>query len=307
MWRKQQQRPGFSLLLVLIAASVVLTGCGSHFVLLHPAGPVARREWHVIELAASAMAVVIAFVFVLFAIALVRFRDVPNNRAAYAPEWSGSRKLELAWFAIPVVIVAIIAVPTVRTTYALDRIPPSSSPLIINVTSLDWKWLFEYPSQHIATVNYVTIPAGRPVLFELTADSPMNTFWVPQLGGMEYTMPGRVLPLWLQASKPGVYPGRSGNFSGSGFVHMVFVVRAVPSTTFARWQRHVRHTAQPMSLHQYHLLLVPDISKPQTYYRYPASTFPSTAHGFTLKGGMYMEMSLPHQKSHAVQGKVASQ
>ena len=229
--------PGHTLTLTAILWGILLlSGCGREFLVLHPAGPVAIQELRIMALAAAAMGIVIVAVLVVFGMALVRFRDHPGNHAPYTPQWEGSRRLEFILFAIPILIVAIIAVPTVRTTFRLDRVPPLKGPILINVTSLDWKWLFEYPTQHIATTNYIDVPIGRPLLFELTADSPMNTFWVPQLGGMEYATPGRVLPLWLQVNNAGRYSGRSGNFSGRGFVYMTFTVDAVSARVgFTIW------------------------------------------------------------------------
>ena len=239
------------------------------------------------------MGAVILFVFVLFAITIIRFRDRPGNRAPYTPRWESSPRLELIWFLIPVAILAVIAVPTVRQTYALARLPAAADPVIVDVTSLDWKWLFEYPAQGVATVGYADVPTGVPVLYELTANSPMNTFWVPQLGGMEYTMPGRVLPLWLEAAKPGAYWGRSGNFSGSGFVDMRFDIQAVTPGAFRSWVAQTKRTAPPMTMADYQSLLVHRPAPRATYSAYPAATFPSATHGFTLQGGMYVMATGP--------------
>ena len=281
------------LALLLPGAACLLAGCGQQFVLLQPAGPVARTELHLIETVAVAMGAVILFVFALFAIALWRFRDRPGNRAPYTPNWEGSRILEVIWFVIPIAILAVIAVPTVRQTYALAHVPKAPDPVVVDVTSLDWKWLFQYPAQQVATVGYADVPVGVPVLYELTANSPMNTFWVPQLGGMEYTMPGRVLPLWLEASKPGVYQGRSANFSGSGFVHMRFHIQAVSPSQFQGWVAQVRQTAPAMTMTDYQALLQHNVVPDATYSSYPASTFPQASHGFTLQGGMYVMATGP--------------
>ncbi|MDA8345432.1 MAG: cytochrome c oxidase subunit II [Thermaerobacter sp.] len=275
--------------LTVVTTGLLASGCGKQFVVLDPQGPVARSELHLIETTAMAMGVVVLFVLVLFAVTVLKFRDRPGNRAPYIPNWSGSRRLEFVLFAIPVLIVVYIAVPTVQQTYALDRLPPTKHPLIIDVTSLDYKWLFQYPKQGVATVNYIDVPVGVPVLFELTANSPMNTFWIPQLGGMEYSMPGRVLPLYLQADKAGVYWGRSANFSGRGFVHMVFHVKAMPPAEFSRWAQGLRTTAPHMSMQDYRQLLAVGTAREESFSAYPAGTFPTATHGFTLKGGMYLE------------------
>lgn len=291
-----RRKPGFALV-TLLAAAILTSGCGRQFVVLHPAGPVAREELGVIGEAGAAMALVVGCVIALFLVTLIRYRERPGParaQAPYRPDWDRSPRLEALCFAVPVLIVAFIAVATVRTTFRLDRLPHGRRPLVIDVTSLDWKWLFEYPSQHVATVGYIDVPANRPILFELTADGPMNTFWVPRLGGMEFTMPGRVLPLWLEADRTGVFQGRSANFSGAGFVDMTFRVRALPATGFQRWVARVRRRSPAMSAADYHRLLRLAPAPVQTYSGYPASTFPTLDHGFTLQGGMYMEASLPH-------------
>lgn len=277
--------------LLALAIGLLVSGCGQQYVLLHPAGPVASSELGLIYLSGAAMVFMILLVWVLFAIVLVRFRDKPGNKAPYRPTWDHNRKLEVFWIILSFIIVLVISVPTVQKTYALDKIPASKDPVVIDVTSLQYKWLFEYPQQHIATVNYIDIPSGVPVLFELTADSPMNTFWVPQLGGMEYTMPDEVLPLWLEASKPGVYWGRSGQFSGRGFVHMTFNVHAMPMSRFHSWVSRVRQQNHPLTKAAYDRLVSQHIwVSPATYSNYPASTFPQTTHHFTMHGSMYIPM-----------------
>jgi heme/copper-type cytochrome/quinol oxidase subunit 2 len=285
------RKPYRALVLAAIAVGLLSTGCGQQYVVLHPVGPVGEKELHLMELAAIAMAIVIVIVFALYFYAIIRFRDKPGNTAPYRPNWHTNKWLEVLWWVLPAVLLTIIAIPTVQVTFDLAHVPKSKDPVVIDVTSLTWKWLFEYPGQHIATVNYLEIPTGVPVLFELTADSPMNTLWIPQLGGMEYTMPNRVLPLWLQADKAGVYRGSSAQYSGVGFEKMFFNVKAVPMKTFDAWAAKVHATSSPMTMVVYHQLLQHDTMGPALYSRYPRDTFPTIASGFTLTGsGMYMTM-----------------
>lgn len=285
-------RAGVGVLLAL-----ALTGCGSHYVVLHPAGPVGVSELHLMVETSVAMAVVILFVLALFTYALIRFRDRPGRTAPYTPDHEGERWLEILLFAIPVLIVAIIAVPTVEKTYALDRLPPKTPPLVIQVTSLDWKWLFQYPGEHIASVNTLTVPTGVPVLFELAANSPMNAFWVPQLGGMEYTMPGRVLPLWLEADRAGAYLGRSANFSGRDFAEMTFTVHAVSPAAFAAWVHTVRTASPPLTAAVYRGLLRFGLADAATYSGYPSGIFPALGHSPSLQGGSDMPGMSPSMTS----------
>lgn len=290
--RGGRTRAGARLWLVCLLAvgAAVLSGCGPQYVLLHPAGPVGTRELHLMYLAGIAMGIVILFVFGLLALTVYRFRDRPDRKAPYLPHFHGDRRLEITWFIIPAIILTVIAIPMVGLTYSLAKGPTQSAnadPLVIDVTSLTWKWLFEYPAQHVATVNYLEMPAGQPVLFELAANSPMNTFWIPQLGGMEYTMPGRLLPLWLTAQAPGTYWGRSGNFSGLRFEKMSFEDTVVSPTQFSQWAAHLQQTSSPMTVADYQKLLVHNTVGTMSFSAYPVSTFPQVSHGFSLEGGMY--------------------
>lgn len=285
------KKPYRTLAAAALGAGLLSAGCGQQYVVLHPVGPVGLRELHLMELAGVAMTVVILVVFVLFFYAVIRFRDRPGNTAPYRPDWHTDKRLEVLWWVVPAALLLVIAIPTVQATFALDQVPRAKDPVVIDVTSLTWKWLFEYPGQHIATVNYLEIPTGEPVLFELTANSPMNTLWIPQLGGMEYTMPNRVLPLWLQADKPGMYWGSSAQYSGVGFAKMFFKVKAVSPKAFAAWADRVHRTVSPMTTADYERLLRHNTTGPHLFGAYPKDTFPSIASGFTLTGtGMYMTM-----------------
>ena len=289
--RKSYRKLGVMALL----AGLLVSGCGQQYVVLNPVGPVGEKELHLMEMAGLAMTIVILGVYALYLYALIRFRDKPGNKAPYRPEWANNKWLEVLWWVIPAVLLTIIAIPTVRVTYELDHVAQAKDPITIDVTSLTWKWLFEYPGQHVAAINYLEIPTGEPVIFEITANSPMNTLWIPQLGGMEYTMPNRVLPLWLEADKPGMYWGSSGQYSGVGFDKMFFKVKAVPPQQFLAWADKVHTTVAPMTNADYHQLLKHDTMGKKLYGSYPADTFPSIASGFTLTGsGMYMTMNGQH-------------
>lgn len=255
---------------VLLAAAVpmlVLTGCGKQIPVFDPQGPVAKQELNLILWSFGLMFLVVLAVFILFFYILMKYRAKPENADYEPPEISGSKKLETIWTVIPVLVVIALAIPTVSSTYRLQN-PPSNvskSPLVINVTSVDWKWMFSYPGQGIETVNYVVIPAGQPVKFEQNAIGPMNSFWVPQLGGMEMTMPGRRLGLWLQANKQGDYLGRSANFSGKGFAHMTFHVISKSPTDFNKWVQQVKTSSPPLTKAKYKILLKPGTVGRETY------------------------------------------
>lgn len=283
------------LLLTAVAAMFLLAGCGRQYPVLHPAGPVGLQELHLIELSTVLVLIVIVPVLGLLAFIVVRYRDKPGNKAPYKPDWGDSRALEIVWWGIPIVIIAVLGFFTVRTTYALTRPPAANAkPITIEVVSLDWKWLFEYPGQKVATVNYCEIPTGVPVQFVLTANSPMNSFWVPQLGGQEYAMPGMAMRLWLLASQSGDYYGHGANFTGRGFANTTFHVIAKPQTQFDAWIAGVKSTAPVLTTAGYQQLVHPSIVHNMTFSAYPPGTF---YHTVMNDGGRYMAATMQMMQS----------
>jgi cytochrome aa3-600 menaquinol oxidase subunit II len=272
-----------------------LTGCSSKFPVLDPVGPVGKEELHLIILSTILVAIVIIPVIALLFFIVYRYRDTPGNKAPYTPEWSESKWLEIIWWGIPVIIIGILSVITVKETFALTKPPANSGePITIQVTSLDWKWMFTYPDQNIATVNYVEIPAGRPVQFVLTSDAPINSFWVPALGGQEYTMPGMALRLWLQADETGTFIGKGANFSGKGFEHMSFKVISKSEANFNKWVSKVKKTEPAMTNQDYANLTKQGITTPTTYSSYPKGLYTDIV---MKNGGKYMP-NMWYMKEH---------
>jgi cytochrome o ubiquinol oxidase subunit 2 len=161
-----------------------------------------------------------------------------NVRATYLPDFNYSGRLEILVWSIPIMTVLLVGGVAWVGSYDLDPPRPIAStqkPIRVQVVSLDWKWLFIYPDEGIASVNQLTIPVGTPVSFELTSSGVMNSFFVPQLGSQIYTMAGMVTRLHLLADHAGTYRGMSSQFSGDGFADMHFKADAVPAETFAQW------------------------------------------------------------------------
>ncbi|QSO52216.1 cytochrome c oxidase subunit II [Alicyclobacillus curvatus] len=277
-------------LALLVLVPFLTSGCGERYLIMNAAGPVAQIEQRLIYTTIVLVTIVVVPVIILLAVIVSRYRDTPHNKAPYNPEWSESKILEIVWWGIPIVIIGIIGTFTVRDTFRLTKPPTAETPLTIQVTSLNWKWLFQYPGEKIATVNYVEIPTNRPVEFVLTSDAPMNSFWVPQLGGQEYTMPGMAMRLWLQADKPGVYYGHGANFSGQGYAHMSFNVIATSSTGFHQWAQKVKSTAPPLTAVGYkNLTTKQDIVGKQEFSSFPPGMFEAD---IRINGGMYMKHKL---------------
>jgi cytochrome o ubiquinol oxidase subunit 2 len=180
-----------------------------------------------------------------------------------------SLKQPILWL-IPTSIIAIMAVVTWDAAHKLDPFRPLKSdfkPLTIQVVALDWKWLFIYPEQGIATVNFVQFPAGVPIHFTLAADgSPMNSFWIPQLSGQIYAMTGMSTSLHLMADGPGTYTGRAAEINGEGYADMTFVVTSSSTSDFEDWVAGVKQSPEQLTEAAYNKLIKPSIRHPVTFY-----------------------------------------
>jgi cytochrome o ubiquinol oxidase subunit 2 len=218
-----------------ICALVLLTSCQP--AVLDPQGQVGAAEKTIlIDSLAIMLAIVIPTILAIASFAWW-FR-ASNKRATYLPTWEYSGQIELVTWSIPLLVIILLGGVTWISAHALDPAVPlasSKKPIEIQVVSLDWKWLFIYPDQHIASVNMLEIPAGTPIHFALTSASVMNTFDVPQLGGMIYAMNGMATQLNLSADKVGTFHGISAHYSGDGFSDMYFDVHAVSDADFASW------------------------------------------------------------------------
>jgi cytochrome o ubiquinol oxidase subunit 2 len=282
-------------LLTMLSLSVITTACADKVVVLDPKGPIGEQQRDLIIVSTVLCLIVIVPVLILTGIIIWRYRDRPGRKANYKPDWEHSTKLEMVWWGIPFIIIIILSVITVRSTYALEPSKPLQSekePLTIQVTSLDWKWLFLYPEQGIATVNYVQFPEDTPIRFELTSDAPMNSFWIPQLGGQIYTMSGMAMVLHLQADEPSEYFGSGANFSGRDFARMRFVVKATPQEEFEAWVQKIKDSAPALTLEGYKGLAKPGVSEAKTYSSFPKGLFEqivtkyaaSHSHSLSVKG-----------------------
>jgi cytochrome aa3-600 menaquinol oxidase subunit II len=261
---KQRGRKWFAWL--PLSLLLLLSGCSENIAVLNPKGPVAKVQYDLIMWSIGFMLLIIAVVFVLFAVVLIRYREKPENADYEPPDEEGNTLLEIVWTAIPIIIVTVLAIPTVKATFALEKPQRHDvESLTIHVTAANWKWIFSYPDQHIETVNYVNIPEDVPVKFKLTSVGPMNSFWVPELGGQKYAMDGMETQLILQADQPGSYMGRSANFSGKQFTHMEFEVVAQKKEDFEKWVKEVQQTAPKLTKDKYAEILKPGLVGRMTF------------------------------------------
>jgi cytochrome o ubiquinol oxidase subunit 2 len=273
------------LFVALVIGAAALSGCSEG--VLDPKGPVAEAERQILFNSLGIMlAIVIPTILATLGVAFW-FRS-SNRRARYLPDFEYSGRLEMLVWSIPVMTVFLVGGVAWVGAYDLDPPKPIASdvkPVRVQVVSLDWKWLFIYPDQGIASVNQLTIPAGTPVSFELTSSGVMNSFWVPQLGGQIYTMAGMVTRLHLQADHPGTSRGLSANFSGDGFATMRFNVDAVPVESFAQWVDATRNAGPLLDAQAYADLAKPSSAVPPFTYRAVA---PNLFDGI-LNAGMHMD------------------
>jgi len=247
-------------LFTAVASLLLLSGCETNLVVFDPQGPVARDILDLINWSLVFMLIVVVVVFGLFGYIVWKYREKPENKNYEPPEEHGSTVLEIIWTAIPILIVIALTIPTVKTIYALEKVPAGyekKEPLVIHVTSADWKWIFSYPEQGIETINYVNIPEDRPVLFKLTSAGTMQSFWIPALAGQKYTMNKMETQMYVVADNPGSYFGRNTNFNGRGYADMEFEVLAQKQIDFENWVKDVKKTAPKLTEKKYNELLTP--------------------------------------------------
>jgi cytochrome o ubiquinol oxidase subunit II len=263
----KHRHPGLPLLLLLCVAlagalGVFLIAGG---VVLEPKGPVAAAELSLIRNATWLMLIVVVPVFALLFWFAWWYR-AENKKAKYLPEWEHARMDELIWWAIPFEIVLVLAALIWSSSHALDPHRPldhPGEPLVIEAVALPWKWLFIYPELGIATLNELRVPVDVPLEFKITADAPMNSLWIPALGGQVYAMTGMTNRLHLLATEAGVYRGLSGNYSGEGFADMRFAVHALPQEEFDGWTQ--EKSGRRLDWSVYQTLRAPGTTTPEDY------------------------------------------
>jgi cytochrome o ubiquinol oxidase subunit 2 len=250
----------------LVVAPIVLTAC--HPAVLDPRGVIGIADKTIlIDSLAIMLAIVVPTIAAVLGVAW--WYRASNTRARYLPDFAYSGRLELIVWAIPLLVITLLGGVAWIGAHDLDPAEPlaSNTPALeVQVVSLDWKWLFIYPNQHVASVNQLVVPAGAPIHFTLTSASVMNAFFVPQLGSMIYTMNGMTTQLNLQADAPGTFAGLSSHYSGDGFSGMHFEVRAVPADQFAAWIETTRKAGPTLNADGYATLVKQSMNvSPFTY------------------------------------------
>ena len=262
---------------VLLPAAAVLSLAACNTVVLSPQGDVAAQQGNLIVVATVLMLLIIVPVIGLTLFFAWRYR-ASNTDAPYTPDWDHSTQLELAIWAAPLLIVIALGAITWVSTHKLDPyrpvdrisagkpVPEGVEPLVIEVVALDWKWLFLYPEQGIATVNEVAAPVDRPIQFKITGVTVMNAFYVPALAGMIYAMPGMETQLHAVMNEPGDYVGFSANYSGEGFSGMRFRFKGLDDDGFDAWVAQARASDVPLDRQEYMALEQPSADVPARRY-----------------------------------------
>jgi len=228
----------------LAGLAAILSGCDA--VVMKPHGDIAVQQSQLIVTSTLLMLLIIVPVIALTLLFAWRYRQ-SNTQATYEPDWDHSTRLELVIWGAPLLIIIALGAITWISTHQLDpyrplgridaqrAVPKDVKPLIVEVVALDWKWLFVYPEQGIATVNELAAPVDRPIEFRITSSNVMNAFYVPALAGMIYAMPGMETKLHAVINKAGTYDGISANYSGAGFSDMRFKFLGLADGEFDKW------------------------------------------------------------------------
>ena len=266
----------------LLRSAAVLALCGAlagcNLTVMDPSGYIAVQQKNLIIASTALMLLVIVPVIIMTFVFGWRYRSTNNDEAAYDPEFHHSTQLEVVIWTIPLLIIIALGAMTWVSTHTLDPyrpltrvgpeepVPPDTVPLEVQVVSLDWKWLFIYPQYGIASVNEMAAPVNRPIAFRLTSSSGWNTFYVPALAGMIYTMAGMQPPLPAVINEEGDYRGLSGQYSGTGFSRMTFRFLGTSQGGFDEWIAKAKRDSAPLDRAAYLELDKPSEAVPVRFY-----------------------------------------
>ncbi len=257
-----------SVVFVVLLLGVTLSKFFINPVLMQPSGSIGLAQRDLFLFALGVMSLVAIPVFVLLGYIAWKYRAT-NKQARYAPNMSSNTALETLWWGIPILVVAVLSFVAYQSSHKLDPFRPiesSAKTIDVQVIALQWKWLFIYPEYNVASVNELVIPVSQPIAFSIAADSPMNSFWIPELGGQIYAMNGMSTKLHLEATRTGEFRGLSSNLSGEGFADMKFAVKSMDASTFAGIMKQ-KSEGQPLDMLQYESLATPGVMTEPQWYR----------------------------------------
>lgn len=253
---------------MIVSLIVYWVSRGYDIAVLNPQGIIAEKERGLIIFTVLLGLIVVIPVFVMLFAFAWKYRE-GNAKATYTPDDDTNKWIEGLWWGIPIVIIGILSVVTWTSSHDLDpykKLDSNVKPITIRVVALQWKWLFLYPEQGIATINEVRFPEKTPVNFELTADAPMNAFWIPSLGSQIYAMSGMTSKLSLEAKNTGTYNGVSSNISGKGYSGMTFKAISETRRDFDMWAKNIAQSDNHLTWDVYDKLVEPSENNQVTYY-----------------------------------------
>jgi cytochrome o ubiquinol oxidase subunit 2 len=266
---ERRRRPTIGACLGLTACLALLSGCGlAQAPMLDPKGPITLLERDLLFTAFGLMLIVVIPVFLMAAVFVWFYRPV-SKHDVYKPDWGYSVWMDALVWLVPAAIVIVIGTIVWDYTHRLDPYRPIASdqpPLEVQAVAQDWKWLFLYPEQNIATVNELVFPSERPLSLRITSDTVMNSLLIPALGGQIYAMAGMESRLHLLADAPGQFRGRNMQYSGSGFANQFFEAHAMSDQDFEAWVAKVRQSSDRLDNAAYEELAKPSELHPVTYY-----------------------------------------
>lgn len=255
---------GLILLFILAMQPLSVYHFRDYIAVLFPKGVIALEERNLLLIIQALMLLIIIPVYILTFVFSWKYR-AQNTKATYDPDLVDHPIAECIWWGIPLAMTLLIGVLMWIKTFELDPYKPIESDnktMQIQVVALQWKWLFIYPEEKVASVNFLQIPVNTPVHFEITADAPMNSFWIPHLGGQIYAMPSMKTELHLIANEEGDFRGSSANISGEGFSGMHFITRASSEKAFGEWVESAKKSANSLDLKVYDQLAKPSKNNP---------------------------------------------
>ncbi|MFC7286529.1 ubiquinol oxidase subunit II [Herminiimonas glaciei] len=260
---------------LMLLPLTLLAGCD--WVVLNPSGDIAAQQGQLIVVSTLLMLLIIVPVIALTILFAWRYRK-GNTEAKYDPDWDHSTQLELVIWGAPLLIIIALGLITWISTHKLDPYRPldrldanrpisaAAEPLTIEVVALDWKWLFIYPEQGIATINELATPVDVPIRFKITASTVMNSFYIPALAGQIYAMPGMETQLNAVINEPGTFDGFSANFSGAGFSHMRFKYHGMDVADFDQWVKDAKKNGSTLDRAVYTQLEQPSEREPVRHF-----------------------------------------
>lgn len=262
---------GIILFLILLLQPFQVYQFKQYIAFLFPAGMIGVEERDLLFIIQGIMLLVIIPVYILTFIFSWKYRADTRNKSLYDPHLVDNKLAEVIWWGVPLVLTLVICALTWVKTHELDPfkpIPHETNPTkTIQVVALQWKWLFIYPEEKIASLNFLQIPVDTPIRFELTADAPFNSFWIPKLGGQIYAMPKMKTILNLIANETGDFRGSSANISGEGFASMHFITRSSSKEDYQKWVEEAQKSSNFLDLESYNQLVKPSQGNPSTQYQ----------------------------------------